>query len=224
MGGGSFGHYWSVKYDMHTKPFPYSDEGVAIVHESMIHLNHIIIKKFIQEGLKPYTIPPSSFVQSGKLIEGSLEAILDITEGNNIIPVTFGDVIHTNGSNFSILSGDTIMSMLTTNLHPKYCIFLTNVDGLFGDVEKADLIHEVNLDQLDNMASKSEFQLQGTNTPDSHFDVTGGMKRKVSESIPIVRSGTNVHFINGFKPERVLDLVNNEKCVGTCFKKDQSQI
>jgi isopentenyl phosphate kinase len=109
-------------------------------------------------------------------------------------------------------------------LHPKYCIFLTNVDGLFGDVEKADLIHEVTLDQLDNMVSKSEVQLQVTNTPDSNFDVTGGMKRKVSESIPIVRSGTNVHFINGFKPERVLDLVNNEKCLGTCFKKDQSQI
>ena len=32
-GGGSFGHYWSVKYDMHTKPFPYSDKGVAVVHD-----------------------------------------------------------------------------------------------------------------------------------------------------------------------------------------------
>ena len=37
-GGGSFGHYWSVKYDMHTKPYPYSDLGVSVVHESMIKL------------------------------------------------------------------------------------------------------------------------------------------------------------------------------------------
>src|SRR5690349_13801997 len=54
-GGGSFGHYWSVKYDMHTKALPYSDEGVSVVHASMIQLNHIIIENFIKNGLKPYT-------------------------------------------------------------------------------------------------------------------------------------------------------------------------
>jgi isopentenyl phosphate kinase len=35
-GGGSFGHYWSVKYDMHTKSDNYDIHGVSIVHESMI--------------------------------------------------------------------------------------------------------------------------------------------------------------------------------------------
>ena len=43
-GGGSFGHYWSTKYNMHSKPEKYSSEGIAIVHESMISLNHIIVK------------------------------------------------------------------------------------------------------------------------------------------------------------------------------------
>ena len=27
-GGGSFGHYWSVKYDMHTKPELYDSRGI----------------------------------------------------------------------------------------------------------------------------------------------------------------------------------------------------
>ena len=35
-GGGSFGHYWSVKYDMHTKPKKYDTYGVSIVKNSMI--------------------------------------------------------------------------------------------------------------------------------------------------------------------------------------------
>ena len=41
-GGGSYGHYWSVKYDMHTKEKRYEPKGVAIVKNSMIELNKII--------------------------------------------------------------------------------------------------------------------------------------------------------------------------------------
>jgi isopentenyl phosphate kinase len=42
-GGGSFGHYWSVKYNMHSKPDQYDSHGISIVHESMIALNQIIV-------------------------------------------------------------------------------------------------------------------------------------------------------------------------------------
>ena len=42
-GGGSYGHYWSVKYDMHTKPAKTKPKGVAIVKNSMIGLNKIIL-------------------------------------------------------------------------------------------------------------------------------------------------------------------------------------
>ena len=30
-GGGSYGHYWSVKYGMHTKPAKYSLKGLSVV-------------------------------------------------------------------------------------------------------------------------------------------------------------------------------------------------
>ena len=41
-GGGSFGHYWSVKYDMHTKPMKYDIHGVSIVKNSMIEFSAFI--------------------------------------------------------------------------------------------------------------------------------------------------------------------------------------
>ena len=31
-GGGSFGHYWSVKYNMHTKPASYDLHGISVVY------------------------------------------------------------------------------------------------------------------------------------------------------------------------------------------------
>jgi isopentenyl phosphate kinase len=53
-GGGSFGHYWSVKFDMHTKPEKYNLKGVSIVKNSMIELNKIILDSFIKNKLNPY--------------------------------------------------------------------------------------------------------------------------------------------------------------------------
>src|SRR5688572_22499558 len=60
-GGGSFGHYWSVQYDMHTKASRYDAHGVSIVHESMIALNQVIVNSMIRTGLNPYGLPPSVF-------------------------------------------------------------------------------------------------------------------------------------------------------------------
>lgn len=217
-GGGSFGHYWSVKYDMHTKPSPYSDEGVAVVHESMIKLNHIIIDEFIRLGLKPYSFHPSSFMSNGNADLNKVKELVGITTGNELIPVTFGDVIHIKDNNFSILSGDTIMSILATNLHPRYCIFTTNVDGLYGDLDKKDLVTRIFLNNgvVELFDSKS----QSSNNPEasaSKYDVTGGMKRKISEAVPIARSGCPVYLINGLRPERILDIFNDRDYVGTCI-------
>lgn len=217
-GGGSFGHYWSVKYDMHTKPFPYPDEGIAIVHESMIKLNHVIVDRFIKLELKPYTIQPSSFMSKGIGDVNKIKELAEISAGNGLIPITFGDVIHTTGNNFSILSGDTIMSILSTILHPRYCIFATNVDGLYEDLERKELIPEIYLNEAGEIIDSESKTKSKILSSSSAYDVTGGMKRKISEAIPIVRSGSPVHLISGFNPERILDIVNNRDYVGTCIR------
>jgi isopentenyl phosphate kinase len=216
-GGGSFGHYWSVKYDMHTRPYSYSDEGISVVHESMIKLNHIIISKFIESKLRPYSIQPSAFVFSGVPDPARMHDITDMTTGNDLIPVTFGDVIHTTGNNFSILSGDTIMSMLCKELHPKFAVFTTNVDGLYTDLNKREIIKEIRLDKTDISNISLEAELKNENT-DLSYDVTGGMKRKMTESIQIAKSGAPVYLINGFNPERILDMINEREYIGTCLR------
>jgi isopentenyl phosphate kinase len=216
-GGGSFGHYWSVKYDMHTKPYPYSDLGVSVVHESMIKLNHVIISKFIESKLKPYSVQPSAFVFNSVADPARIHDILAMTTGNDLIPITFGDVIHTSENKFSILSGDTIMSMLCTELHPDFSIFTTNVDGLYNDMNKGEIVREIQVDKKDNDNIFLKGEKQKDN-PASSFDVTGGMKRKITESIRIAKSGTPVYLINGFHPERILDIIHNREYIGTCIR------
>ena len=67
-GGGSYGHYWSVKYDMHTKEKKYDLRGVAIVKNSMIELNKIILDSMLKNKLNPYCLPPTDFMTGNKPI------------------------------------------------------------------------------------------------------------------------------------------------------------
>jgi isopentenyl phosphate kinase len=221
-GGGSFGHYWSLKYNMHTKPFAYSDEGVARVRESMIKLNSIIVEKFISTNLKPFSIHASTFVFNNSVCSEQILDMMNMIKNNDIIPLTYGDVVHTSNGNFSILSGDTLMKILSINLNPRFSIFTTNVDGIYDNPINGRLISSILQNKNKNLL---------TNNHDTKieyskmlFDVTGGMKRKISESINIVNEGIPVYLINGFYPERIMDIINGNDFIGTSIKLKEESV
>ncbi|MBM3904347.1 MAG: gamma-glutamyl kinase [Thaumarchaeota archaeon] len=202
-GGGSFGHYWSVKYDMHTKPAKYDYHGVAIVKNSMIQLNKIILDSFAKNKLNPYCLPPTDFMAGNKSITSKVKEVKKIAE-SNLIPVTFGDAMWYGQKKSYILSGDKIMSILAKTLRPRLSIFVLNVDGLYSDFKTKLLIH----DMRDQQAS----------IQDTPMDVTGGMKRKVEEATKISKMGLKVFFVNGNKPQRIVDAIQKNKFEGTVFR------
>ncbi len=202
-GGGSFGHYWSVKYDMHTKPKKYDIHGVAIVKNSMIDLNKIILNAFVKNNLNPYSLPPTNFM-SGNIPEvKKVKEIIEIAK-SGLIPITYGDVLWYGNKKTYILSGDKIMTHLAKILKPRLVIFVLNEDGLYSDLKTKKLIYE----------------LKGENPKisENKMDVTGGMMRKVDEASIIAKSGMNVFFVNGNKPERIVKAVKNNKYEGTLFR------
>ena len=203
-GGGSYGHYWSVKFDMHTKPAKYDNRGVAIVKKSMVDLNKIILDSFLKSKLNPYCLPPTDFVSGNKPIQKKIKEIGKIAD-SGLIPITYGDALWYGEKKSDILSGDKIMTMLAKVLRPRLSIFVLNVDGLFSDFKKKKLIHDI----------KDEKPLF---TKISN-DVTGGMKRKVDEASKISKMGLKVFFTNGNKPERVINAVKKNKFKGTLFRR-----
>ncbi|HXW03352.1 MAG TPA: isopentenyl phosphate kinase [Nitrosarchaeum sp.] len=202
-GGGSFGHYWSVKYDMHTKPNRYDMHGVSVVKNSMIDLNKIILNAFVKNNLNPYSLPPTDFM-SGNIPEvKKVKEIIEIAK-SGLIPITYGDVLWYGNKKTYILSGDKIMTHLAKILKPRLVIFALNEDGLYSDLKTKKLIYE----------------LKGENPKisENKMDVTGGMMRKVDEASIIAKSGMNVFFVNGNKPERIVKAVKNNKYEGTLFR------
>ena len=208
-GGGSFGHYWSVKYGMHTKPARYDLNGVSVVHESMIALNELLVKGLIESGAKPYSVMPSVFTQGLEPITKRIQELEAIAVGG-IVPVTYGDIVHVVEHNYSILSGDAIMTILAKVLLPSKVIFLVNVDGLYSDVGTQNIIREINYETY-----------KSTTFSKSASDVTGGMNRKIEEGLKIAASGIDVVLVNGLKPQRVLNAINGGDFEGTLIRHEE---
>jgi len=202
-GGGSFGHYWSVKYDMHTKEKKYDPKGVATVKNSMIELNKIILDSLLKNKLNPYCLPPTDFMSGNKPVTKKIKEIEKIAN-SCLIPVTYGDALWYGQKKTYILSGDKIMTHLAKILKPRLCIFALNEDGLYSDLKTKKLIYELQ----DERPSISE----------NKMDVTGGMTRKVEEASKIAKMGVSVFFVNGNKPERIVKAVKNRTFEGTLFR------
>ena len=79
-GGGSYGHYWSVKYGMHTKPARYSLKGLSVVKNSMIELDKIILDSAAKNKLNPYSLPPTDFMNGNKPIRNKIQKIGEIAK------------------------------------------------------------------------------------------------------------------------------------------------
>jgi isopentenyl phosphate kinase len=205
-GGGSFGHYWSVKYDMHTKSDEYDPYGISIVHESMVRLNQIIVKFMIREGINAYSFMPSTFMSGQRPITRKINELQSIAQ-NGIMPITFGDIVHIKKTKYSVLSGDVIMTILARALRPSKVLFTLNVDGIYKDIKTKEVIKEI--------ANRNRSIELST----VEADVTGGMQRKVIEAFKIARSGIDVLMINGLKPERIIDAISGSDFEGTTIKR-----
>ena len=202
-GGGSYGHYWSIRYNMHTKPARYDLKGVSVVKNSMVELNKIILDAAVKNRLNPYCLPPTDFMKGNSSIKSKILAINDIAK-SGLMPITYGDALWYGQKKSYILSGDVIMTTLARILKPRLCIFVLNVDGVYSNMKSKKLIYDF----------KKEKPVITTNK----MDVTGGITRKITEASKISRSGLKAFFVNGNKPQRITDAVSGKKFEGTLFR------
>lgn len=202
-GGGSFGHYWSLKYNMHTKPMKYNNRGISIVKNSMVELNKIILNAFFKTGFNPYVFPASNFIN----VHGIpiIEKILEMKEisKSGLIPISYGDVLWRYKRKSYILSGDRIMAILSKIIKPRLAIFILNEDGIYSNFAKKKLIYKLNNEKPD---------IKMIN------DSTGGIERKCNEATQIRTLNVKVFFVNGNKPNRIIDAINGVRFVGTLLE------
>ena len=225
-GGGSFGHYWSVRHDMHTRPARHAPAAVAAVKNSMVDLDALVLRTMAKKGLGPYAVPPHALLRPGGTPLGPAVGEVESMAESGLVPVTYGDALWKRGGLTYIMSGDSLVRMLSLGIRPRLAVFATDVDGLYSDLRARTLIERVGRREAERLvgllpwggrggarpraggrppAGRGASGAAGAPEPAAGPDVTGGIWRKVRESLFLASSGIKVAFVNGNKPGRILE-------------------
>ena len=89
-------------------------------------------------------------------------------------------------------------------LKPRLSVFVLDVDGVYSNTKSKKLIHD--------------FKKEKPTISKNKMDVTGGMTRKITEAVKMSKSDLKVFFVNGNKPQRIIDAVSGKKFEGTLFR------
>lgn len=197
-GGGSFGHTVAKKYGLSSRKSSPSAEGVSETRAAMFDLNSRICSELSASGLHPYSFSPFSLLDGS----GGGAAFIDRLLWSGATPVTFGDVIH-DGHGFRILSGDTICVELSEMIGASRCVMALDVDGILD--EKGEVIKVL----------EDGFEAA---LPPATVDATGGIAFKISESMRMAASGTEVRLVSGRRPGEFLKALKGGPFQGTTVK------
>jgi isopentenyl phosphate kinase len=219
-GGGSFGHPIAKKYSIKEGLKKEIQKiGFSETHHLMTVLNGLFIDALILRKVPTVSIPPSSCIitQNGRIQffnDKPLRSFLEM----GFLPVLFGDTVLDTKLNFTILSGDQLVSFLAIRFQAKRIIMGVNVNGLYDfdpKVKKsAKMFKHLTLKELKKIKNK----IGKTNM----CDVTGGMFGKLVELLPALEHGIPVLIVNAEKPNNIYKALKGDKVKGTIIEKELS--
>ena len=131
-------------------------------------------------------------------------------------PVLYGDICFEENNSFTILSGDTLINLLSQELSINRVIFVTDVDGLWGEEPESDetfLIEKATISELQDLKFVEIIN-------DQTIDVTGNMTGKISSIFHMLNNVEKVQIVNGLVKNRLLRLLNNEEIKCTTLTKE----
>nr|MDO8081961.1 isopentenyl phosphate kinase [Candidatus Freyarchaeota archaeon] len=212
-GGGSFGHSIAAKYNVHLGLKSGNQIlGFTKTVQVMRKLNLIFVEELQNLGLPAIPLQPSAIsIQEDSKLSDMFTKTLISALNLGCIPVLWGDAVFDEKQGYSILSGDHIVPFLARKLDSERVIFGTNVDGVFDSDpntnKNAKLIRLITPSNIE----KTLRNVSGSKTT----DVTGGMRRKILELLPLVEKGIQVEIINAKKEGYVLHSLLGNKELGT---------
>ncbi|NVM19041.1 MAG: amino acid kinase [Candidatus Lokiarchaeota archaeon] len=176
-GVGSFGHPPVLQYNLH-KGFKEKDQLISMSKTQQIvnGFRKTIASKFLDKGIPINLMHASSMVVGNKMaiIDHAFESLKGFLS-LGMVPLIGGDMMYDNSMGFSVCGGDQIAVVLSRALDAKHLIFATDVLGVFDkdpkSRENAQLLREININEIEKIISKSN---QSTKT-----DATGKMRGKL---------------------------------------------
>lgn len=200
-GGGSFGHPVAKKY---LDKGGFTVEAFLEVGEAMKELNRIVVRELRSSGVNAYGFQTSShfILRSGEVCEMWIDPIIEALK-RGVTPVLYGDIVVDVLEGYSILSGDTVASIMIRELKCKRGYFATSVDGVYED-GRSRIVEELVIDKRSR-----ELKLKFEKTRE--LDVTGGMYKKLLEISKYCPENVEVVIFNGKTPGNVYKVLREGK-------------
>jgi isopentenyl phosphate kinase len=213
-GGGSFGHPTAQKWGLKDGfKEPGQMLGFAETHHVMTVLNGLVMDALVWHEIPAVSVAPScGFLTENGRIKSSDCTMVERMLKMGFTPVLYGDVTFDEKLGFTVLSGDQLIAYLALKFNACRIVVAVDTDGLYDADPKTDknakLYQHVSLKELQTLKLGSSLAK----------DVTGGMRGKLSELIPIVEKRIPVLIVNGTKPSRVYRALIGEKVEGTIIE------
>ncbi|MFH1588879.1 MAG: isopentenyl phosphate kinase [Candidatus Diapherotrites archaeon] len=211
-GAGPFGHTLVKKYKINNGVKSKKQLiGFCKTRASVQKLNNEIVSELTSCGIPAVSINSFDVLEqkNKKITKFDLLPIKN-TLNSNSVPVLFGDMVKDSKLNFSVVSGDAIISFLAKQLKAKKIFFGTDVNGIFTkDPKKYTSTKKVN--KINNANYRNIFKGLGKA---STIDVTGGMKGKVMELKKNLK-GVKIIVFDLTKKENLVKVFNGIKGIGT---------
>jgi isopentenyl phosphate kinase len=216
-GGGSFGHPVAKQYGINEG---YKDSsqiiGFSKTHQAMTVLNNLVVDSLINQDMPAIAVPPSScmITKSGRIESFEERPLIRMLE-MGFLPVLYGDAVLDSDIDFTILSGDQLVSSLAMNLDAERIIIGADVDGL----HTADPKTDSSARHIPHLTLTELKKLQHRVGEAKVTDVTGGMPGKMRELIPAIEKGIRVIIVNAAKPNNIYKALRGQQVAGTMIER-----
>ncbi len=203
-GAGSFGHYAALHHDVRTP------DGFRFIHEKVRELNSLFRQALEDEDVpvKVFTGADILRLNDGKPVDISVDLIRScLAEG--IVPMMYGDVIPDEVRGGVIYSTEMLFECIVQQLISEYAdveiLHLTTVAGFL------DASHKV----ISSVTRKNIAGLEQHFSAIAGFDVTGGMKHKIEQSLQLADSGIRTRIVDGSIPDICQKIILAKESLGT---------
>ncbi|MGD0250121.1 MAG: isopentenyl phosphate kinase [Thermoplasmata archaeon] len=211
-GAGSFGHPGARRFGLARAPETggspdHRARGAAIVASEVRRLHVLVLRALVHAGISAASVPVATHARnrSGRLAAFDESPFVDALL-RGMVPVSFGDVVPDDEWGSSILSADTIATVLAARLHPQRVVFVSDVVGILERPTggKRPVIAEV-----------TDAVVAALRPASGAPDVTGGIRGKAEAMRAIARAGTDAGLISGLTDGALQRAIRGEAVYGS---------
>ncbi|HAI11498.1 MAG TPA: hypothetical protein DCM28_07320 [Phycisphaerales bacterium] len=186
---------------------PASNTALSVsVRRDLQRLNEHVVQTLLDVGHKVLPLDTGRYFNAdgSDLTQTGSARTLEQLTASGIIPIFHGDMVQLRDGAFKVVSSDAIMSVLARYLMPDAVYLLTDVDGVYSDLQNGQLIQKFTPVSLD--------QMQNYDTDD--LDVSGGMRAKVQHALAMAAHCQRCVIASGLREGVITRLLTgqDERC------------